>query len=74
MTWQAIPSRPYTAVQSFDFENLRIRNGIYLGPIKFFFDGPFIWRENVAGGRFENRHSTDVHLLFLLLRTFRAFL
>lgn len=32
---------PVTAVQSFDASSMRIRNGIYAGPIKFFFDGPF---------------------------------
>ena len=38
---------PIPAVQSFDLNSGRIRNGIYLGPIKFFFDGPFIWREKL---------------------------
>jgi hypothetical protein len=28
--------------------NERIRNGVYLGPIEFFFDGPFVWRENLS--------------------------
>ena len=36
------------AIQSFDVQNERIRNGIYLGPIEFFFDGPFLWRENLG--------------------------
>ena len=35
------------AVQSFDLNSGRIRNGIYLGPLKFFFDGPFIWRDKL---------------------------
>ena len=39
---------PVSAIQSFDIENQRIRNGIYLGPINFFFDGPFIWREKLS--------------------------
>jgi len=39
---------PIPAVQSFDLESGRIRNGIYLGPLKFFFDGPFIWREKLS--------------------------
>mmetsp|Transcript_16795 Transcript_16795/g.41237 ORF Transcript_16795/g.41237 Transcript_16795/m.41237 type:complete len:341 (+) Transcript_16795:576-1598(+) len=39
---------PLPAVQSFDMENSRIRNGIYLGPIKFYFDGPFVWREKLS--------------------------
>ena len=39
---------PVPAVQSFDMAAGRIRNGIYLGPVKFFFDGPFVWRENVG--------------------------
>lgn len=39
---------PIPAVQSFDVSNGRIRNGIYLGPIKFFFDGPFVWREKLS--------------------------
>ena len=39
---------PIPAIQSFDVKNQRIRNGIYLGPIKFFFDGPFVWRENLG--------------------------
>ncbi|CAL6293003.1 unnamed protein product [Bathycoccus prasinos] len=38
---------PIKAVQSFDIKNERIRNGVYVGPIKFFFDGPFIWRQNL---------------------------
>ena len=38
---------PIPAVQSFDLKSGRIRNGIYLGPLKFFFDGPFIWREKL---------------------------
>ena len=38
---------PVPAVQSFDLNSGRIRNGIYLGPLKFFFDGPFIWREKL---------------------------
>lgn len=38
---------PLPAVQSFDVESGRIRNGIYLGPVKFFFDGPFVWREKL---------------------------
>ena len=36
------------AVQSFDVAAGRIRNGIYLGPVKFFFDGPFVWREKLS--------------------------
>jgi hypothetical protein len=39
---------PIPAVQSFDVDALRIRNGIYLGPVKFFFDGPFIWRDALS--------------------------
>lgn len=39
---------PVPAIQSFDMDKGRIRNGIYLGPIKFFFDGPFIYREKLA--------------------------
>ncbi len=39
---------PVRAVQSFDVGAGRIRNGIYLGPLKFFFDGPFVWREKLA--------------------------
>ena len=39
---------PVPAIQSFDVQNERIRNGIYLGPIEFFFDGPFLWRENLG--------------------------
>ena len=39
---------PPCAIQSFDVQNERIRNGIYLGPIEFFFDGPFLWRENLG--------------------------
>jgi hypothetical protein len=35
-------------VQSFDVASGRIRNGIYLGPIEFFFDGPFVWREKLS--------------------------
>jgi hypothetical protein len=38
---------PIKAVQSFDIENERIRNGVYVGPIKFFFDGPFVWRQKL---------------------------
>lgn len=38
---------PLPAVQSFDMDAGRIRNGIYLGPVKFFFDGPFVWREKL---------------------------
>lgn len=38
---------PLPAVQSFDVGSGRIRNGIYLGPVKFFFDGPFVWREKL---------------------------
>ena len=38
---------PVPAVQSFDLNSGRIRNGIYLGPLKFFFDGPFIWRDKL---------------------------
>jgi hypothetical protein len=38
---------PIKAVQSFDIQNERIRNGVYVGPIKFFFDGPFIWRQKL---------------------------
>ena len=40
---------PVTAVQSFDAERLRIRNGIYAGPLSFFFDGPFRWIERKDG-------------------------
>lgn len=36
---------PITAVQSFDLQSRRIRNGVYLGPVKFFFDGPLRWIE-----------------------------
>lgn len=36
---------PIRAVQSFNASNMKIRNGVYLGPIKFFFDGEFLWRE-----------------------------
>ena len=39
---------PIPAVQSFDVDALRIRNGIYLGPVKFFFDGPFICRDALS--------------------------
>ena len=39
---------PVPAVQSFDVASGRIRNGIYLGPIEFFFDGPFVWREKLS--------------------------
>jgi len=39
---------PVRAVQSFDVGAGRIRNGIYLGPLKFFFDGPFVWRERLS--------------------------
>jgi hypothetical protein len=39
---------PVPAIQSFDVSNERIRNGVYLGPIEFFFDGPFVWRENLS--------------------------
>jgi len=39
---------PLPAVQSFDVAAGRIRNGIYLGPVKFFFDGPFVWREKLS--------------------------
>ena len=38
---------PLPAVQSFDMDAGRIRNGVYLGPVKFFFDGPFVWRERL---------------------------
>ena len=34
---------PVRAEQSFDASSMRIRNGIYAGPISFFFDGPFKW-------------------------------
>ena len=34
------------AVQSFDVAAGRIQR-IYLGPVKFFFDGPFVWREKL---------------------------
>lgn len=36
---------PIRAEQSWDTSSLRIRNGIYAGPISFFFDGPFRWDE-----------------------------
>ena len=41
---------PLNAVQSFDppadgEAEGRIRNGVYGGPVAFFFDGPFIWRQ-----------------------------
>ena len=39
---------PIPAIQSFDMQNGRIRNGIYLGPVSFFFDGPFLWREKLG--------------------------
>ena len=38
---------PVKAVQSFDVQNERIRNGVYVGPVKFFFDGPFSWKKNM---------------------------
>eukprot|EP00192_Tetraselmis_astigmatica_P005362 CAMPEP_0117674522 /NCGR_PEP_ID=MMETSP0804-20121206/15089_1 /TAXON_ID=1074897 /ORGANISM="Tetraselmis astigmatica, Strain CCMP880" /LENGTH=529 /DNA_ID=CAMNT_0005483409 /DNA_START=75 /DNA_END=1664 /DNA_ORIENTATION=- len=34
---------PVRAEQSFDVGSMRIRNGIYLGPLSFYFDGPFKW-------------------------------
>lgn len=36
---------PIRAVQSFNAEDLKIRNGVILGPIQFFFDGEFLWRK-----------------------------
>ena len=39
---------PIPAVQSFDPANERIRNGVYLGPLALFFDGPYVWREKKA--------------------------
>ncbi len=38
---------PVKAVQSFDVQNERIRNGVYVGPVKLFFDGPFSWKQNM---------------------------
>lgn len=38
---------PIDAQQSFDADAGRIRNGVYAGPVKFFFDGPFVWRANL---------------------------
>lgn len=34
---------PVAAVQSFNASTGHIRNGIYAGPLAFFFDGPFVW-------------------------------
>lgn len=34
---------PLGAVQSFNAATGHIRNGIYAGPLSFFFDGPFVW-------------------------------
>lgn len=39
---------PVPAVQSFDPETERIRNGVYLGPLALFFDGPYVWRDAKA--------------------------
>lgn len=34
---------PLAAVQSFNAATGHIRNGIYAGPLSFFFDGPYLW-------------------------------
>ena len=38
---------PVKAVQCFGVQNERIRNGVYVGPVKLFFDGPFSWKQNM---------------------------